>query len=63
VINYNNIAFMYLIHELGIAQHSTICHYCGWIITHMKSQVQGFKHAKAETLASIGEKVRQCLTS
>jgi hypothetical protein len=54
---------MYLIHELCIAQGSTVGTNCRRNIAHMKAKVQGFIRAKAYAFASISEKVRQSLTS
>jgi hypothetical protein len=54
---------MYLIHELRIAQRSTIGTNSGRVIAHMQAKVQGFIRAKAYAFASISKKVRQSLTS
>jgi hypothetical protein len=52
-----------LIHKLRVAKDQAIGRYGRNIIAHMKTKVQGFIHAKAGAFASIGKKVRQCLTS
>jgi len=54
---------MYLIHKLRMWNRCPIYRNYGGVIPYMETKVQGFIDAKAGASASIGEKVRQCLTS